>query len=258
MQIVTLTSDFGLKDSYVSILKGALLRKSSNLNLIDISHNVPCFDINKGAYLLKNSYSHFPKGSIHIISVNSYHNQNPVYIVFERDGHFFIGPNNGIFSLIFEDLNENSIREINSDSVTILRSEEAFSHAVACLNNNLTVEDIGRVIERFERKINLKPVTNSVSIRATIIHIDHYGNVIVNLHKDVFEKSRKGRKFAIYFKQSDPITHISKNYGDAPIGETLSLFNSSLMLEIAINMGNANMVLNLQKDEAIQIDFSDD
>ena len=124
--------------------------------------------------------------------------------------------------------------------------------------NGLSLEEIGPIVPNFERRINLKPVSNSVSIRATIIHIDHYGNVIINLHKDVFEKARKGRKFAIYFKRTDPITKIYQNYGDVQVGETLSLFNSSSLLEISINMGNANRMLNLTKDETIQIDFLDD
>lgn len=258
MQIVTLTSDFGLKDSYVSVLKGELLKKNRELNLIDISHNIASFDIIEGAYILKNAYNHFPKGSIHVISINSYYNQNPLFVIFERDGHIFIGPNNGIFSLVFEDLIENTIRQIEITEGTSLKCEEAYSHAVACLSNGLVTDDIGPIVENFERRINLRPVTNSVSIRATIIHIDHYGNAIINLNKELFEKTRKGRKFAIYFKRTDPIEKISKNYGDVQVGETLSLFNSSDLLEIAINMGNASRMLSLNKDETIQIDFLDD
>ncbi len=258
MQIVTLTSDFGLKDSYVAALKGELLKKSNDLNLIDISHEVECFDINKGAFLLRNAYTHFPKETIHIISINSYHNQNPVYLLFEKDGHYFIGPNNGIFSLVFEDLDENSVRQIDNKGSESLSSEKTYSHAVACLCSGQTVEEIGPVVKQFERRINLRPVANSVSIRGTIIHIDHYGNVIINLQKEIFEKARKGRKFAIYYKRTDPITEISNNYGDVQVGEIMSLFNLSSLLEIAINMGNANRMLDLQKDEAIQIDFIDD
>jgi S-adenosylmethionine hydrolase len=258
MQIVTLTSDFGLKDSYVSVLKGELLKKSLDLNLIDISHNVASFDIIEGAYILKNAYVHFPEGSIHVISINSYYNQNPLFVIFERDGHYFIGPNNGIFSLLFEDLDENTIRQIEISGESGLTCEEMYSHAVACLTSKLSVDDIGPLLTHFERRINLRPVTNSFSIRATIIHVDHYGNVIINLHKEVFEKARKGRNFAIYFKRTDPINKICKNYGDVVVGETLSIFNSSNLLEIAINMGNASRMLSLQKDETIQIDFIDD
>ncbi|MBK9042190.1 MAG: SAM-dependent chlorinase/fluorinase [Saprospiraceae bacterium] len=97
-------------------------------------------------------------------------------------------------------------------------------------------------------------MTNS-QIRATIIYVDHYDNVIINLRKEDFEKIRQDRKFEIYYKQHDPINYLSRNYGDVAIGDPVAFFNSSGYLELAINMGKASSVFNLHRNENIQINF---
>src|ERR1051326_4797986 len=102
MAIITLTTDLGLKDHYVSAVKGAILSQLPDVNIVDISHLVPTFDIVQAAYILKNAYPNFPPGTVHIIGVNAEASVKTPHIALSVSGHFFIGADNGIFSFLFD------------------------------------------------------------------------------------------------------------------------------------------------------------
>ena len=101
MQIITLTSDFGYRDHSVATLKGKLLSTDLGLNLVDITHDIAPYDIEEAAYIFRAAYASFPKATIHIISVFEFYNGHNRLIFFNKDGHWFIGPDNGLFSLVF-------------------------------------------------------------------------------------------------------------------------------------------------------------
>ncbi len=255
MPIVSLISDFGLKDHYVAILKACLYRRNENLRLIDITHQVEPFNIVDGAFLLKNSWKQFPLGTVHIVAINLFFAERNEFIAFERYGHYFVGPNNGIFSLVFDDLYEGDIVQVPYDPEEDYPLQNALANAACKLVEFRDLDMIGTSLLRFEKRISVQPVVNDMQIRATVIHIDQYDNVIVNVTKSLFERIRRGREFGIYFKPNDPIRHISSEYSDVPIGDVLCFFNSGGYLEIALNKGRASNLLGLKKDETIQIDF---
>ena len=179
------------------------------------------------------------------------------FLLIQREGHFFIGPDNGVFSLIFEDLKAEEAVKIDHPSILNKSIAEIFSWTVGKVIEGIPINKIGSTIETINQKMGIKPVVTSSQIRATIIHIDHYENVIINLKKDHFEKIRRGRKFQLYYKQTDPVTRISEDYADVPITDVMCLFNSAGYMEIGINMGKASSMLNLNKNETIQINFID-
>lgn len=255
MKIVSLTTDYGDQDYYTAQLKAAILNRLPTANLIDISHTIKPYDIVEGAFYLQNVYKRFPKGSIHIGAVQVYHYNNDQVIVFEKNGHYFIGPNNGMFSLVFQESTDLEVYEVTIDRSEYPFIMDTYAHGVAALGHGLSLGDIGTRIDDFVTKIGIQPVKTSNQIRATIIHIDMYGNVIVNLTKEVFENIRQQRRFKIFYKSKDPITQLSKHYGSVQMGEVLAYFNASGYLEIAINMANAHELLSLRKHETIQIDF---
>ncbi|HMQ05780.1 MAG TPA: SAM-dependent chlorinase/fluorinase [Saprospiraceae bacterium] len=252
MQIITLTTDYGTTDYYVAELKGSILKEQPATLFVDISHEIESYDIVQAAFFLSASYPKFPQGTIHIVSVYNYYTNPAEFIVFSRNDQYFIGPNNGVYSLIFEDLSEDEVFQVasNGESLTNI-----YSKAIDVIVNDRDLTRLGTHISDLTRKMGIQPVITSNQIRATIIHIDHYENVIVNLKKELFEKVRNNRPFSIYYKQTDPIQTISKHYGDVEMGETLSLFNSAGYMEIAVNMGKASTMYNLNKDETIQIYF---
>lgn len=252
MQIVTLTTDFGLNDYYVAILKGAMLQRSSDLQIIDISHHVKPYDIVQGAFLLKNTYGSFPPGTIHIITVNN-SPEGMSFIAFQHEGHYFIGPDNGIFSLIFNELP--AAFRLYYDPESSFPMKEMLADTVAHIAEGKPVFEAGMPAGETERRIALQPVISPSQIRGSVIYIDHYENVVVNVAQDLFEKVRNGRKFAVFFKRHDSITHLSRHYTDVAVGETLCRFNSAGFLEIAISMGKAGSLLGLKLDDMVQVDF---
>ncbi len=255
MQIVSLTTDYGSKDYYVAELKASILASKSDMTLIDISHQIDHYDIVQAAFYLNNAKNSFPSESIHIVAVNCNYKRKNRFLCFRRNGQYFIGPDNGVFSLIFDDLDKEEVYIISPSDNGNSSVNSIFSHAAAYIGHGLSLEEIGPKAENLNIKLKIQPVVTSNQIRATIIHVDHFNNVIVNLKKDFFEKVRSDRKFALYFKPSDPITFLSKDYGDVAVGDTLAFFNSAGYLEIAINMDKASSLLNLSKNEMVQINF---
>ncbi|MBK9151759.1 MAG: SAM-dependent chlorinase/fluorinase [Saprospiraceae bacterium] len=257
MQIVSLTTDFGRRDHYVAELKAAILSGRKDLNILDISHDVDPYDIVQAAFLLQNSLPSFPEGSVHIVAVHLHYRRKSEIVAFEHTGQYFIGPNNGVFSLIFDDLQEEQIYTVPEEGEAARSKTALIAHAASYLAHSLPIEEIGPRVAAFNRKLSIQPVVTSNQIRATVIHIDHYENVIVNLRKEQFEKIRDGRRFSLYYKQNDPITFLSRDYGDVAVGDVLAFFNSAGYLEIAVNTERAASLLNLHKNETIQINFYD-
>lgn len=254
MAWVSLITDFGWKDPYVGQLKGSMLASNENLRFIDFTHELKPHDIVTAGWILKNSYRDAPKGTIHIVSVLNNFNNAHSYLAFEYQGYYFIGPNNGVFSLAFEKLPKD-IYEIVEDKSDSFSVKEVFSNIVAHIAANKPLQELGVPVRNLIMRIQLQPVMNKHMIRGSVIYVDHYENVVLNITRDQFERIRAGRSFTLYTKRNDPLHHISQNYQEVPLGETLCLFNSSDYLEIAIHGGSAASMLGLGVDEMVQIDF---
>lgn len=257
MHIVSITTDFGLQDYYVAELKAQILQRSTNIQLVDVSHSIDSHDIVQAAHFLDNVFRSFPVGSIHLVAVYNYYDKHSRFILVEREGHFFVGPDNGVFSLIFDDLRAEEAVKLDHEDLLNKSIAHVLSWTVGQLIEGKNLDEIGTKVDTINQKMGIKPVVTSTQIRATIIHIDHYENVIINLKKDQFERLRKGRGFQLYYKQTDPVTRISEDYADVPITDVMCLFNSAGYMEIGINMGKASSMLNLHKNETIQINFLD-
>ncbi|MCU0346630.1 MAG: SAM-dependent chlorinase/fluorinase [Saprospiraceae bacterium] len=252
MQTVTLTTDFGHDDYYVALLKGTLLRHNPGLQIVDISHNVNHFDIVQGAFVLKNTYPSFPDGTIHIVTVNN-SAEGRSLICLEFANQFFIGPDNGIFSLIFPDMPE--AWRLDPVGESPFSAQTTIATAVAHLASAKPLYEVGLPAGEVVQRIALQPVTTHSQIRGSVIYVDHYENVTINITQALFEKVRNGRKFALFFKRNDPITTLSRHYTDVTVGEPLCLFNAAGLLEIAVCMGKASSLLGLKLDDMVQIDF---
>ncbi len=253
-QIVTLITDFGTTDYYAGMVKGAIMCQYANTYFADITHNVKSFDIVQAAFILKNAYSSFPKGTIHITSVNNFYSKTRKIIAFENDGHYFIGPDNGIFSLVFGK-NIKVAYQLSEDLKTAFSFKNAYANAVKHIATKQPIETIGQPVNKILQRITLQPVINRYQVMGSIIHIDNYENCVVNVNRELFDKIRGKRKFAIFFKRNITIIRLSNHYCDVPVGEILCLFNSANYLEIAVNMGKASTLLGLNIEDTVQIDF---
>jgi S-adenosyl-L-methionine hydrolase (adenosine-forming) len=252
MQWISFITDFGLKDPYLGQLKGSLLSKRPDLGFIDISHFIKTHDIVSAGWLLKNTYQDMPPGSIQLVSVlNNYANLGSL-IVFQYDQYTFVGPNNGIFSLAFEKLPAD-IYEVKLPGPFSIK--KSLVHCIEHLTSGKAMHDIWPPVKNLIVRIQLQPVINKFMIRGSVIYIDQYENVILNITRQQFEQARANREFSIWIKRNDPIQNISESYQSVSVGESLCLFNSFDHMEIAIHGGPAASILGLAVDEMIQIDF---
>lgn len=256
MAIITLTTDLGLRDYYVSAVKGAILSQLPDVTIVDVSHDIQPFDIFQASYTVKNSYTNFPAGSIHIIGVNAQPDLTTPYLGIYADGHYFLGADNGIFSLML-DKKPDKIVELNlKQDVNHLTfpTRDVFVKAACHLARGGTLEVIGNIKEGFSERTHFRPVIDQDTIRGTIVYIDSYHNVISNITLALFNQVSRGRPFVINFKTYD-IDTLSKSYNEVVEGEMLALFNSAGHLEISMNKGNIATLLNIQLGDIITVRF---
>ncbi len=252
MSIITLTTDFGLKDHYVSSVKGAILKQLPTASIIDISHQIEKYNIPETAFVLKNAYMNFPKGSVHIIGVKTEQSKQAPHVIVYSDGHYFIGSDNGIFYLLLE----NHIDRIIAlpEDASIFPTRDIFVNAACHLISGKPVEELGTIKTELFQSIPFRAASIGDMIRGTAIYVDTYENVVTNISQSLFNQVGKGRPFKIDLKNNE-IGKISKSYNEVPEGEIIALFNSSGYLEIALNTAKASSLLYLKINDQITIQF---
>ncbi len=256
MAIITLTSDWGTKDHYLPVVKGRLIKQLPDVNIIDITHDIPPFNSVQAAFVLKNCYREFPDGTIHIIAINTEESdKNPHTVVF-ADKQYFIGTDDGIFSTILDKKPEKIIEiTITQDSdYFTFSTRDRFIKAATHILKKEKIEELGPERKSLNQKIAFKPVTEGNVIKGMVIYVDNYENVITNISQELFEKFSKGKNFRIMLR-GEVITKLQQSYTDVAPAEIAALFNTSGLLEIAINQGNASSLLGLYLDDTIRIEF---
>lgn len=253
--MVTLTTDFGTKDFYVGALKGALLRHVPGVQLVDITHEITPFDIVRAAFVVANVWREFPEGTIHLIGVNCVYQPEYRFVAARVDGHYFVAPDNGLLSLLFPQIPQTDLRNLPANPTEHFGVKNIFATAVAHLSSGQSFEDLGEHAAPLLERISIQPVITPTQIRGTVIHVDNFENVVVNIRREVFEHTANGRSFSLYFKRNDPILQLSANYCDVTVGEQLCLFNAAGFLEIAVNMGKAATLLGLKVEDVVEIVF---
>ncbi len=261
MPIVTLTTDFGNKDHTAGALKGILLRQNESVRIVDITHNIKPFNIAEAAFVLKNAYTSFPEGTVHINTVNDEDIRVVRYIAARHNNHYFIGFDNGLFAMIFNDQEPETAIELTvpeqNGTAFSQHWKNAFATTAAQLLSGQDISKLGRTITEIKRKVGVFPTIQESVLRGTVIYIDTFQNVIINVSKDVFKRVRQDRDFTIRYRNrtGETINSISESYHDVPQGESLCRFNSAGYLEIAINSGKASSLLGLKVGDYVQIDF---
>ena len=275
MPIITLTTDFGIKDHFIANIKGAILTELPQVNIVDISHQISPFNILEAAYIIQNSYKSFPVGTIHIIGVDSELNPENKHLVVKFEGQYFICADNGIMSMACLNIEPEKIVEINIHDKLISNFSvlDVFVKVACHISRGGKLEVIGKSIDKIKSVKNLTPFINESKnqIIGNVIYIDNYGNVITNITRSFFREISKSREFEIsvrsykfkiiHSKYSDIVNFSideSKRNND---GQALAIFNSSLNLEIAIyksnpvNFGTAASLMGLNILDTVTVNF---
>ena len=276
MSVITLTTDFGIKDHYSGSVKGALFNELGNVNIVDISHNVSPFNIIEAAYIIENAYKNFPEGSIHIIGVDSEKNPEQNHLAVKLDGHYFICADNGIMSLLSNKINPEKIVEINihNDIISTFSVVDVFVKIAAHIYRGGSIDLVGNQIYELKELYNLNPILNEKSneISGNVIYVDNYDNVVTNISKKIFTEFGKSRPFEINARNYI-FKEIVGSYGSAirfdikkenrkEIGKKIALFNKSNYLELSIyksnpqTFGGAASLFGLNYRDVITIKFN--
>ncbi len=256
--IITLISDWGIRSHYVGAVKGAILSSIPEAKIVDISHQVNPFDIMQASFILKNACVSFPANTIHLIGVNTEASIESPHIVVLKNDQYFIGADNGIFSLLFDQPIEDAV-ELNimqNSSYFTFSTRDVFVKAAEMIISGTSLKNLGTPYDKLNQLIAFKPVIYDSRIIGKVIYIDDYENVYANIDYDIFRKVGKNRGFFISYRSNDEgISRISTSYSDVLPGEKLALFGTTGFLEIAVNQGNASSLLGISTEDTITIEF---
>lgn len=238
-RIITLTTDFG-PSQYAGIMKGVILSQCPDARIVDITHNIEHFNIRHCMWVLSSSVPYFPQGSIHIAVVDPGVGTERRPIIVKKDGSFFIGPDNGIFSFI-ENPDEIHTIDIPAKSHTF-HGRDVFAVAGAKIAQGIPPSEIGKKADSFVRLEMYEVTVNRHKIRGKAEYIDSFGNVITNISKGHLEKAniKYGDKIKIESGKNKFQCRFWRTYGESRPGELSALMGSSGYLEIAVNLGSSH------------------
>lgn len=275
MAIITLLTDLGLKDHFVGVLKGKLLTSLPTATIIDISHNIDPFNIVEAHYILQASYGHFPKGTVHLVGIDSERNKDNKHIAIYLDGHYFVGSDNGIMSMLAQKIAPEQMVEINIHDRLSTTTTDMDVLVMVCthLAKGGVLNVIGKPLSNLKETLMFpsRYIEEQNLLRGTVIYIDNFGNAVTNISRTFFETVQKGRSYEIEIKPK-PITKILNKYAEIALnekfplkdyeGKQLAIFNEAGFLEIAVyrsnpnSVGSANSLLGLDYHDLINIKFN--
>ncbi len=253
---ITLTTDFGLKDGYVAAMKAVILNIAGDLPLIDVTHLIPAHNIASGAYVLHSTYRHFPPGSVHLAVVDPGVGSRRAILAMRCEGHLFVAPDNGLLSFLYR--NPDAVVRTLTDPgrwcprpSSTFHGRDIFAPLAAHLAKGMPLESVGpRCRPRPEPWA--EPLRNGDSLRGRIIHIDHFGNAVSNIRKEHLEALPDCVAVVVTLVGGPPLP-LKVTYTDAAPGEPLALVGSADHLEIAVNQGRADHLLNLAPGAPIEV-----
>ena len=247
--VITLTTDFGLTDPYVGQLKGALLKACRTVTIVDLTHAIPPWDVVAAAIALRTSYVFFPPGTVHLAVVDPQVGSRRSILAAVGDGQIFVGPDNGILSLLVKDGRIEATHRLTSSvfsspsTSSTFHGRDIMAPLAAYLAEGGSLAAIGPAVAPRDMVMVTEPLVSRQGHRlhGQVRHIDHFGNIRTSI--DSCSASVDLRTFAGLEINGRRISHLAKTYCDADPGALLVLVDSSGYLEVAANQANAALLL---------------
>jgi S-adenosylmethionine hydrolase len=260
--IITLTTDYGTRDSFVASMKGVILKTNPQAQIIDITHEIAPQDIWEAAFTLKNVYSQFPKGTINLAVVDPGVGSGRRPLIVVTEGYYFVGPDNGLFSMIYRDAERLRVHHITAGHYFVanpgptFHGRDIFAPVAAWLTKGIPSGNFGDEITDFV-KLNIPVVKRTeISIDGHAVHADRFGNIITNItYKDLQSLIPDGGKLGAVLVtfMGKEIKGMKKFYAEAAPGEPGAIINSSGNLEIFLYRQNARTVLSIKRGESVRL-----
>jgi S-adenosylmethionine hydrolase len=258
MPIITLLTDFGSKDHYVASMKGVILNINPQCTLVDITHEVRPHDIQEGAFILSNTYSYFPKGTIHLSVVDPGVGGTRKPILLVTQNYYFIGPDNGLFTFVEQREKLKQVVVLTKQKYFLpkismtFHGRDIFAPVAAHLSLGIKPTAFGYEINSLEKIKFQKAIIREGKLLGEIFHVDTFGNLVSNIDKEKLFRFIKGRPFVI--RAGRIIIHsLKKGYGEGKKGEKIALIGSGGFLEISVREGNAQKILGVKRGDNIEI-----
>jgi S-adenosylmethionine hydrolase len=257
MNLITFTSDFGLQDNYVGVVKGVMLGINPAVTIVDLSHNIAPFSVEQAAFTINTAYRFFPQGTVHLAVIDPGVGSVRNPLIVQTAKYFFVGPDNGIFTHILDTegtkcyvIRRESVRrqgKIDPEESTTFDGRDLFGPAAALLS-------AGVGIDRLADPMNDAPVLLSGPFTpkpgvqpVRVMHVDHFGNLVTMLHRDCL---KGGMQLKQVILAGNVIGRISEGYQDVAEGELLAVWGSSGYLELSVNQGRAADLLGDEPEKA--------
>jgi len=255
--VVTLTTDFGLSDHYVGVMKGIVLGVCPQARIVDISHEVTPFEIPEGAYLIAQAYRHFPKGTVHVVVVDPGVGSLRRPILMEAAGQSFIAPDNGVLAMVYS-REKHKIRIIANERYfrkpvsKTFHGRDIFAPVAAHIAAGVAPARMGKLINDYLRPAFEKPVQSGKHMwNGRILKIDRFGNVITNFHVEDFpDLDRRSFTMNVGARATGVLVH---SYSEAAPGELFVIAGSSGYLEVSVNQGSAAKLLGCHSGSAAEL-----
>jgi S-adenosylmethionine hydrolase len=255
--IITLTTDFGLSDPFVGIMKGVMLGIAPDAQLVDLTHDIHSYDIFEAALIVGGSHRYFPVGSVHLVVVDPGVGSERRPLAASANGHIFVAPDNGVLSLALQtdaSVPPASVYEIANDSLfrrpvsRTFHGRDIFAPVAAHLACGIHLDTVGRRIRDFVRLPFPAPQPLGGKLVGTALRIDKFGNIITN-----FRTADLGKEFRIRVAGL-PITRLCRTFSDANPGELVAVEGSEGFIELALNKGSAADRLKVEQGAEIELE----
>lgn len=262
MNIITLTSDFGLMDPFAGMMKGVIYSINNEVKIVDISHGVDSQDIFWASFITNASYRYFPCLTIHVVVVDPGVGSARKAILVKASGHYFIGPDNGVLSSVITGDSNSVIYEITDDRY-FLRSagntfhgRDIFAPVAAWLSKGCDPANFGHVTTDYVSIDIPEPLLQNGMLTGEIIYIDRFGNLFTNLdYKDIDKQIKAGSASTPFIRLNQNELLLKKHYAEAGIAETAAVINSFGLIEIYTFMGNAAIKTGAKKGDTVSLCF---
>ena len=267
-RIITLTTDFGIRDTYVGIMKGVILVINPNVQVVDLTHAIPPQDIYEAAFSIYAAHSYFPRGTIHVIVVDPGVGSDRRAIVCQTDNAFFVCPDNGVLSYLLQSTENEARPPVNAVEIqnkayylpevsNTFHGRDIFAPIAAHLSLGIPLEDIGPPVQTLVQLPIQAPELSGNTLTGQIVKIDRFGNAITNISESAIaglESASTGEISAYEIRiGSIRLNRFNRVYAESGVGKPLAIIGSSGLLEIAINSGNAKESLGLKWGDPVVI-----
>jgi S-adenosyl-L-methionine hydrolase (adenosine-forming) len=254
MRLVTLTTDFGLSDPFVGIMKGVIASRAPEATIVDVTHGVPPQDVVAGALVLRHAVPYFPAGAVHVAVVDPGVGTARRPLCVETDHGVLVGPDNGLLSLAAGPTDVRRIVHLTDERLFLsprsgtFDGRDVFAPVAAALVAGTPPRALGAEVPEMERLALREPLRRGRTIEGEVVYVDHFGNLITNVAGGMM-----GRDAGIRIGETR-LRGPAPSYAAVPPGELVAVVGSWGLLEIAVRNGSASARLGASKGERVVVD----